>query len=205
MVVTTTKLEAINIMLSAVGESPVSALDGSNADAVVAENILDEVNKDVQSRAWHFNTEYDVVLTPDAETNQITLPTNASRVDLEDVNAGTKDVVERGRKLYDKKAHSYTFTESVKATVAYLFEFVDLPENARRYIAIRAARIFQDRMVGSPDHHTFNLRDELTALSDLKEYEGDTGDHTIFDNYDVFRIVDRGSVISRVTGTAAKP
>ena len=146
-----------------------------------------------------------MVLTPDSTTNEINLPTNACRVDLEAVNAGTKDVVERNRKLYNKKDHTYTFTDSVKATVTYLLELTEIPESARRFIMIRAARIFQDRMVGSPDHHTFNSRDEMVALSDLKEYEGDTGDHTIFDHYDVFRSIDRGSVINRGNKSINKP
>ena len=33
--------------------------------------------------------------------------------------------------------------------------------------------------------------DELQALSALKEHEGDTRDHSIFDNYSTFRVIDR--------------
>ena len=48
-----THLAAINTMLSAIGESPTtqSILDaGSSADVVMAKQILDEVNKEVQAQ-----------------------------------------------------------------------------------------------------------------------------------------------------------
>ena len=53
-------------------------------------------------------------------------------------------------------------------------------------------------MIGEPNHHAFTSRDEMNAWVALKEFEMDTGDHSIFDNYDVFRVVDRPSVYNRV-------
>jgi len=53
----TTKLSAINSMLSCIGESPVSSLDGTvSADVAVASNILDEVCRDLMQREWRWNT-----------------------------------------------------------------------------------------------------------------------------------------------------
>ena len=75
--------------------------------------------------------------------------------------------------------------------ITWFLEFTELPETARRYITIRAARIFQDRMLASETLHTFHQVDELTALSALKEHEGDTRDHSIFDNYSTYRVIDR--------------
>jgi len=46
-------------------------------------------------------------------------------------------------------------------------------------------------MVGSQAHHAFSQEDEVRALALLKEFEGDTADHSIFNNDDVFRIVAR--------------
>jgi len=56
---------------------------------------------------------------------------------------------------------------------------------------VRAARIFQDRMVGSQAHHAFSQEDEVRARALLREFEMDTGDYSIFDNYDTFNIVAR--------------
>ena len=71
---------------------------------------------------------------------------------------------------------------------------IRVPEPARRYITVRAARIFQDRMVGSQAHHAFSREDEVRARALLREFEMDTGDHSIFDNYDVWNIVARPRV-----------
>ena len=79
----------------------------------------------------------------------------------------------------------------IKCNLIIYLNFKDLPEPARRYISIRAARIFHDRVVGSGELHRFYQEDELQAWSTLIEYEGDTADYNIFDNYDVYRVVDR--------------
>ena len=53
----TTQLEAVNTMLSTIGEAPVNSLTGSlPVDASMAVNILNEVNREVQSAGWKFNT-----------------------------------------------------------------------------------------------------------------------------------------------------
>ena len=63
----TTELEAVNVMLAAIGEAPINSLTGTlPVDARIAQTTLNETNKDVQSEGWHFNTEIDVVLTRDA-------------------------------------------------------------------------------------------------------------------------------------------
>ena len=53
----TTKLDAVNTMLSAIGEAPVNSLSSGLIEAEIAETILDTVNTEVQSMGWHFNTE----------------------------------------------------------------------------------------------------------------------------------------------------
>jgi len=197
----TTQVEAVNTMLSAIGETPTTTdiiTANSSADVVMAVQILDEVTKEVESQGWNFNTEYDVELTP-AGDKHIVLATNIARIDLESLNEGGLDVIMKYTsgewRLYDKKDKTYEFDNTVKATIVYYLDFIGLPQPAQRYITIRAARIFQDRMVGSQAHHAFNMQDEFRSLADLKEWEGDSADHTIFDNYDTFRIVNRGNSV----------
>jgi hypothetical protein len=129
----------------------------------------------------------------------ITLGTDVARVDIEAHNQGSLDPIMKytGRefKLYDKKDKTFVFTKTVKATIIYYLNFYGLPQPAQRHITIRAARIFQDRMVGSQSHHAFNMQDEYRSLADLKEWEGDSADHTIFDNYDTYRTVNRGNSV----------
>ena len=69
--------------------------------------------------------------------------------------------------------------------------FDDLPEVAKRYIVLRATRIFQDRVVGSNTLHDFQEKYEQQALVQLKDFDKAADDHNIFDNYDTFSIIDR--------------
>jgi len=196
----TSQLSAINTMLSVIGEAPVNSIDSSSVttDVAMAKSVLDETSREVQSAGWHFNREIDVVLSPDS-SNNIILPTNVGKVDVEAVNAGDKEYIQRGTKLYNKTDKTFTITSTKKCTIVYMLNWVDLPESARNYIMIRAARKFQDRVVGSEKHRQFTMTDEAGALFAMRAAESDNADYSIFDNYDVYRVIDRGNVRNRVT------
>ena len=185
----TTELEAVNTMLTSIGEQPIQNLDdlAGLTDASIARQILSNVSRAVQSRGWVFNTDLDKVMKPDSH-GEIILNDTILRVDTTTrMRDPDNDIIERGRRLYDRQKNTDKFDEG---TEIYL-NFIDLPEPARRYISIRSARIFHDRVVGSGELHRFYQEDELQAWSTLIEYEGDTADYNIFDNYDVYRVVDR--------------
>ncbi len=185
----TTKLDAINTMLSAIGEAPVSSLSSGLVEAEVAETILNTVNKEVQSMGWNFNTELNKPYAQDTN-GEIALGSDILRADAT-LKANSKDLVQRGSKMYDKAKHTFNIGATVNLDVVVELTFDDLPEVAKRYITLRATRIFQDRVVGSNTLHDFELRDEQMALMQLKEFDTETEDHNIFDNYDVFSVIDR--------------
>tara|TARA_B100000212_G_C27366109_1_gene530410 strand:+ start:352 stop:978 length:627 start_codon:yes stop_codon:yes gene_type:complete len=191
MATVTTKLEAVNVMMTAIGETPVNSITQSTTtDVAIAIQILDNVTREVQSVGWHFNTDVNYKLTPNA-SSQFVLPINALRIDTSH-NSAHLDLTERARKLWDRKNHTYTIDETeLYVAIVWLLDFTEVPEAARRYISIRATRIFQDRMLSSQTLHQYQQEDELAALTMLKEAEGDTRDHSIFDNYDTFRVIDR--------------
>lgn len=189
----TTELEAVNTILSVIGESPISSLQqgAAVADAVTARTTLSEVCRAVQSRGWHFNTEKAVTLTPDTYSKEITVPLNCLRVDTNE-EYKDNDVVHRGTKLYDRKNHTYQFSTSVNVDMVILLPFEELPETARHYITIKAARVFQSRTVGSDALFQFTAVDEKDALAALKRAEGITGDYNILTgNSTVFRVLNR--------------
>lgn len=196
----TTELDAINTMLSVLGEAPLNALGGTQTpDVSLARAILEETSREVQSRGWHFNSEADVEMSPDSLTNKITIPSNALRVDVERQNAGAKEIVQRGEFLYDKAGHTFEFASALKTNLIYGFDWTELPQEARRYITIRAARILQDRQLGSQKISMFTREDERTAHADLERAEGSTGDFTIFDHSDVGATVDRIAILPRIS------
>jgi len=73
----TTKLEAVNQMLSTIGQSRVSTLVGVGGDAAEAILVLDEIDKEVQSEGWHFNKFYSEVLARGTATGTATWANNA--------------------------------------------------------------------------------------------------------------------------------
>ena len=181
----TSELEAINTILSTIGEAPLSSLIGSlPVDGTIAKNVLNEINREVQSSGWHFNTHYKATLTRDA-SNKIPVASNVLRVEL-DPNYYSKssyDIVQRNNYIYNLAENTDIFDKDFEnVTIVYLLDFSEIPEQAKRYITIRSARVFHDRTLGATSLHKFSQEDEARALIVLKQAEASTGDYTIFDN-----------------------
>lgn len=185
----TTKLDAVNTMLSAIGEAPVNSLSSGLVEAEIAETILNTVDREVQSMGWHFNTEYKRSFAQDTN-GEIPLGNDVLRADAH-LDANSKNLVQRGLRMYDRKNHTFAINEAVLLDVVVQLDFEDLPEVAKRYITLRSTRVFQDRVVGSNTLHDFQERDEMTSLMELKEFDARSDDNNIFDNYDVFKVIDR--------------
>ena len=178
-VAATTELEAINIMLAAIGEAPVNTLTGSlPVDVKIAQSTLVEINKSVQAEGWSFNTEIDVTLTPNA-SKEIVLPVNVLRVDANIHQHPDIDPIQRGLKLYDRLKNTFEFDEDLICTVVYFRDFDETPEQARSYINIRAARIFVDRLVSDQGLRTYTKEDEIRARVTLTETDLANGDHNM--------------------------
>lgn len=185
---TMTELEAVNILLTTIGEAPINSLDGNQVtDVTIAKQVLNEVSREVQSQGWHFNTERGVTLSPNV-SNQIAIPADAARIDVDYI-----DVVPRNGLLFNKTDRTFTFDDSIEAEIVYFQDFEILPDVAKRYITTRSARIYADRMINSDTIHQMLARDEQKALIDLKEFEGDTGDYSMMDSYSVARVLNRGT------------
>ena len=179
-----TELEAVNTILSTIGEAPLNSLSGSlPVDGTMAKNVLSEISREVQSSGWHFNTHYKSTLTRDTNNN-IPVATNVVRVEL-DPNLESKssyDLVQRDGKLYNLAKNTDIFDKDfTDVTQVYLLPFNEIPEQAKRYITIRSARVFHDRTLGANTLHKFSQEDEKQALSILRNAEMRTGDYTIFD------------------------
>jgi len=106
-----TEIEAINIMLSTIGESPVNSLYEVHGvvDAVVAKSVLKEVSTAVQEEGWHFNIEKNFTLTPDSVNKEITIPYDCIQCDASGQDS-ERDVCVRGTRLYDRDYHTYSST-----------------------------------------------------------------------------------------------
>ena len=188
MATLTTQLEACNVMLGYIGEAPVNSISNTSELPVSATNavtILEETSREVQSEGWHFNTETEISLIGSAADGKILLDEDVLQVDHD----GTEDVdlVQRGRSLFDRKNNTYVFTDAIEVTVVKYLVWDNLPEQARRYITLRAARSLQSRLVGSRELEALIIRDEFAAKANLENSDNNNSDRTIFDNFDVAR------------------
>ena len=178
-VAATTELEAINIMLAAIAEAPINSLTGTlPVDAVTARSTLAEFNKEVQSEGWSFNTEIDVTLTRDG-SKHVALSNDVLRVDPNIHQHPTIDAIQRGLKLYDRLNNKYEFDEDLICTVVYFRTFDEIPEPARYYITIKAARVFVDRLVSDDGLRSYTEQDEIRARAILMETDLANGDHNL--------------------------
>lgn len=194
-VVPTTRLSAVNHMLSAIGESPVTVLSPPATDDVTfAVNILDEIDLEVQTKGWHFNVDYDIVLVLDG-ASKFAIPADFARIVVDSARHPNVDLTWRDDagtlRLYDKKNQTFVLKAGMKAEIVKLVDFEKTPQAYRRYVSVRALRVFQDRVQGSNAHHVYSQRDELLAWKTLKQHEGLADTRTIFDNYSAARVIDR--------------
>mgnify|MGYP000680598927 FL=1 len=168
-----TELDAVNILLAAVGEAAVSSLEtATTVDVTQAKNLISNINREVQQKGWHFNTEWDVVLSLDSDSR---IPLGTSVLS---VYSPTKLTTIRGREgspfLYDLDNNTFIWTTSINDAVTItLLDFEDIPQTARQYITTKAARVFQEEIIGQVSAETVNRQEEAEAYADLLDDEGE--------------------------------
>ena len=183
----TTKLEAINVLLTSIGEAPVSQEGTGLEEEAIASTVLDEVSRAVQTIGWSWNTEDNFPLSRDME-GKITLPVNTLKVDFQ-----TPNYIARGLKIYDRKNHTYTFNSDLKATLIIGLDWDELPEAMRNYVTYRAGRVFQARQVSATTLHEFTRIDEERAYVALFSAEQEVANVSLFDNVEIQLMLDRSS------------
>lgn len=195
----TTQLDAVNTILSNAGEAPLNSLDSqSGVDSVMALNVLNEVTRKVLTRGWKFNSEKSVTFSPDGTTKYITLPSNVAAVD--EPEGSYDNFCMRGNRLYDIDNHSYEWDGDVDVDVVYLLPFTEIPQVARDYITIQAARTYATRVLSGTSQARLNQEDETRALVALNTAEGMEGDYNIFNQPGLSIMVSRGSPIDQYGG-----
>ena len=178
-----TELEAVNYMLLSIGETPVNTLDSNATEpiAMVAYRTLHQISRQVQATGLHCNSEYKYPLLRDVK-GYLHVPLNTLKADATDP---TVDVVLRGRKLYNRRTHSYIFDRDLEVDLVIFLSFEELPQVVRDYITVRAVRVFQSKVLGSDALHSFSLQDEIEARIAMVQEEVDSGDYNILRNPDV--------------------
>ena len=179
---TDTELSAVNSILGAIGQSPVTSIVKDNPEIGFIYNLLRDSNVDVQSEGWHFNTERHVTYTPDAN-GEIKLGNDILQLDVTDEwDKRQYDVVRRDGKLYDKYDHTDDWSDhtTINLDVVKLLAFEDIPPVFRRYIIYRAARVAASQLVANPQLVQLISQNEQLARAACQEYECNQGNHNMF-------------------------
>ncbi len=132
-----TELEAVNMLLEAIGSDVINSLSNTHPDAAAARRVLQRKAKMELRKGWWFNTDWDVVYEPDT-ANEISIPSNISSIRM-----GNVDHIRRNNKLYDKVAQSYKFTTQQTAYQQIrLPTWDEMEEDMQVYVGYLAAAEF---------------------------------------------------------------
>ena len=178
-----TELSAVNSILGAIGQSPITELVFTNPEVSFIYNLLRDSNVDVQNEGWHFNTEKHVKYTPDTSTDKIVIGNDILKLDVTDGWARREyDVVKRGGYLYDKLDHTDDWSDvtSIDLDVIRLYPFEDIPSVFQRYITYRASRMAATQLVANPQLVQLLAQQESLSRAACMEYECNQGNHSMF-------------------------
>lgn len=177
-----TELEAVNEMLMSIGQAPVSTLSVTGIkDVNIAKAELQKVSRRVQSQGWNWNSDDNYSLAPDVD-GHILIPAGAIKVDASDKYANylVRRNGAKGLCLYNKDDQTFVFPAAVECDIVWAYDFEDLPETARCYIATAAGRKFQSRVVGSRILDAFQAEDVQIAWTLLIREERASRDTNMF-------------------------
>lgn len=135
-----TTLEAVNDVLRRLNKMPVSAL-GLGPLATRIQRVLEDEDRAMQRQGWHFNTKYDVTLSPDG-SNKYDVTTLESTTVFGVDTYGTdfnRNLVRQGDFLYDLDDNTDTFTGDVKVLYSYQLPFESIPEAYQDWAIARTA------------------------------------------------------------------
>ena len=132
------KLEAVQMLLRAIGSSPVNSLNVAHPDVANALSSLERLRKSVQKRGWWFNTDYNVVFQADINTGEVRIPKEITKFIPAEAT-----FVKRGRQVYNSQTQTFNIGTNVTAlkTVRSL-EWEDLPSSMQEYAAYLACAQF---------------------------------------------------------------
>ena len=181
---TDTELSAVNSILGSIGQSPITTLQASggvdplaNPEISFIKNLLDQVNRDVQTSGWHFNTQHRVKQSPDVNGNYV-VPQNSILYDISDgqIDRDT-DVTKIDGKLYDLVHQTDVFTKDYYFDIITLYNFEDVPPAIQRYIIARASMRAATQLVSNADLVKLLQVEEEQAKANALNYETEQGDY----------------------------
>lgn len=163
-----TELDAVNVLLSIVGEAPIEsfATDNTNevSDSALARRTLAEVARDVMAEGWQWNTDHEVKVAPTTDGTFL-LPSNTLKAVFSRHCDNEGRYVLRGLRVWDRLSHTYDIEEErlILEDMVQLLNWDEMPHAAQQYVVIRAGRIYASRFINSSVIFSYTVQDEEYA------------------------------------------
>jgi len=160
-----TELDAVNSILSLIGEAPLNTIDGvTSLDALNAVAAIERAQREILSSGFWFNTETHT-LTPTADGRYQVPPTFLS-VQPTDPTVGP--FVQRGEYLFNTSENTFVGNTATMEVIAYVsLDWEYLPQTAREAIQSTAAKHFAFTEVGEQTLYQVSMANERVALAEL--------------------------------------
>lgn len=167
----TTELDAVNLMLRAIGESRVLTLEAAtHEDAADALELLRHHNMNVQEQGWRFNTRSNVLLTRET-TGEIKVPSTTLRIECtgDDFNTPVSYIDD---KLFDVTNNTFIWSKDLYVNYVIHYDFHKIPQSARNYIVQCAGLEYIGNEASASGRAAFTERRKMEALAALRRAEG---------------------------------
>jgi len=176
------ELETVQMMLRAIGSSPVNSLSVAHPDVANAVATVNRLRKSVQKRGWWFNTDYNVNYQADV-SGEVLIPKEITKFVAQDAA-----LVKRGGKVYNQFTQTFNIGYTVLAikTIRAL-EWADMPASIQEYAAYLAcAQFVADELEDPAKEQKFT---QLAGISkiDVDAEDLDSSRVNVFDNARVAR------------------
>lgn len=175
------ELEALNLLLRAIGSDPVNSVSTQQPDAANALDTLNRYRKRAQKRGWWFNIQYNVIFQQVG--GEILIPKEYSTVIFNDAT-----LVKRGTRLFDKYNNTYQIaTDKCATRTIYTVVWDEMPMSMQEYVTYLAAASFvRDEIEDTAKSKEFQVEAGL-AMMDLKKEDLEQGQYNSFDKKRVIK------------------
>lgn len=175
------ELEALNLLLRAIGSDPVNSLSTQQPDAANARDTLNRYRKRAQKRGWWFNIQYNVEFQ--SVNGEIRIPEEYTLVVF-----ANSHLVKRGKRLFDTLNNTYQITSNqIAIRTVYTVVWDEMPTSMQEHVTYLAAASFvRDEIEDSAKQREFKEEAGIAAL-DVKKEDLEQGNYNAFDKSRVIR------------------
>ena len=172
-----TELEAVNEMLRAVGQTPVTSITATSPRQVLlAQAEFAAVVKRIQTSGWHWNTLRTISPAPDGSSN-INVPSTYLSVDMDPYGSDRcLDVIKVGTLLFDRGNDTDEFSGTLEILAVVERDLADIPDAFYEWMVAEASRRFHASSHGDPKRDRELRADEQVARGAARREEMRTRD-----------------------------